>query len=67
MVPIIENSGNWIKFLSTKKHYYNTIIRHCTIIIIKTKKTYKTGETLKSNKCNYELTFSNALCEKVQQ
>jgi hypothetical protein len=33
-------SDNWMKFLSTKKHYYNTIILYCTIII-KTKKLLK--------------------------
>jgi hypothetical protein len=35
---VIENSDNWIKFLSTEKRYYNTIIMYCTITIIKIKK-----------------------------
>jgi hypothetical protein len=40
-VWIIENSGNWIKFLPMEKHYYNTLIMNCTITIIKTKKILK--------------------------
>jgi hypothetical protein len=39
-VGIIENSNNWIKLLSTKKHYI-TVIMYCTIIIIKTEKLFK--------------------------
>jgi hypothetical protein len=38
VVPIIENSDNWIKFLPMKRHYCNVL---CFII---TKKTFKTGE-----------------------
>jgi hypothetical protein len=45
----------------------STIIMHCTIIIIKTKKTSETGEIKNINKCNYKLTFSNTLFEKLQQ
>jgi hypothetical protein len=61
VVPIIENSDNWIKFLSTKKHYYSVLYYY------NNKETFKTGETLRTNKCNYKLTLSNILFEKVQQ
>jgi hypothetical protein len=33
----MENPDNWIKFLSTKKYYFNTIIMCCTIITMKNK------------------------------
>jgi hypothetical protein len=61
-------SDNRIKFLSTKKHYYNSIIIYCTIIYNnKNQINFKTGETRTINKCNYKLTFSNTLFEKGQQ
>jgi hypothetical protein len=37
MVRIMENSDKWIKFFSTKKHYYNINTVHCTIIKLKSK------------------------------
>jgi hypothetical protein len=46
LVQAIENSNNRNKFLPPKKkHPYNTTTMHDTIIIIKTKKTFETGET----------------------
>jgi hypothetical protein len=41
VVRIFENSDNWIKFLSTKKHYYNVLYYYNT----KNQQTCKTGET----------------------
>jgi hypothetical protein len=34
------------------------------MLIIKTKKTFKTTEIRKNNKCNYKLTFPNISSEK---
>jgi UDP-3-O-acyl-N-acetylglucosamine deacetylase len=65
VVPVIENSDNWIKFLPTEKYHFNIIITYCTIIILKTKKNFKPVK--KNNKYDYKLTFSHILFEKLQE
>jgi hypothetical protein len=40
---------------------------HYIIIQLKNYKTFKTGEKLTVNKCNYKLTFSNILFEKFNK
>jgi hypothetical protein len=57
-----ELTGNMVRIMGLhsyprKKHYYNTIVMYCTIIIKTKKKTFKTCATWTINKCNYILTF----------
>jgi hypothetical protein len=42
VVRIIENSDNYITFLSTKEHYRDAIIMYCAVIVIQ---MFKTDET----------------------